>query len=1067
MYSLIRSALTRPITVVVGILAILFFAVVAIRSIAVDIFPAIDTPAIYVAEPYGGLSPDQLDGFIANQFQNNFLFVSGVRRIETKSIQGLTLIKLSFYPGTNMAQAAAEVATQVSRATAFMPQGTLPPQVVRVDASSLPVGQLVLESDKSSLTELQDYASARLRPMFTSIPGVTSTAPFGGNIRPVVVNADPQRMRSYNLTPDDVVTAIVNNNQPSAAGNVKLGQTAYMAPVNSLLKTPADFLDIPIRTGSGPNVYVRDIGTVQDGADITTGYAVINGKRAVYMPVIKKASASTLDVVNNVKAKMPELKALLPDDVKLTYAFDQSVYVTNSLKNLITEGILGALLTGLMVLLFLRDWRSVIIVILTIPLSVLSAVILLNLAGQTINIMTLSGLALAIGVLVDEATVTIENIHQHLEMGGAAGGKSKSLAIWDACREIALPKLLILLSILAVFAPAFVMEGIPKAMFMPLSLSVGFAMIASFLLSQTFVPVIANWLLKDHVVTHDKKGHADLIDPTETKGFDRFKHRYQQVLGKLIRRRRTVLGVYFIGAIGLSILGFLWIGTDIFPLSNSPQFQLRIRERTGTRFEQTEKSLAQVTDIIKQQVGADNIEITSAFVGTQPASYAVNSIFVFTSGPHEALLQVAMTEHFSGNMQALKESLRKAIAEKRPDLAISFEPIELVEKVMSDGASTPLQVNVGARNLKQANQFALRLLDSLTQLPYLRDVQIAQPLRYPVLAIDVDRERASQLDVSSQDITRSMVATTSSSRFTNKNLWLDPVSGLGYQVQVQVPESQMTQLQDLENIPVKPGRTRPTLMDVATISPGFVAGEIDRLGPYRLVSITANIQHKDLGTASEAVRGVIKRMGTPPKGVVVNMVGQSQLLNETLGSLQNGLLVAIVVIFLLLAANFQSFQISAVVLGITPAVIAGSLLMLLACGATLNLQSYMGIIMSVGVSVSNAILLITSAEQARMECRDARQAAISAAGTRIRPILMTSIAMIAGMIPMASGLGEGGDQIAPLGQAVIGGLLASTLTSLLVIPSLFTWVQQKAGFESVSLFPQPIEETPLTLVEHE
>lgn len=1058
MYSLIRSALTRPITVVVGILAILFFSVVAIRSIAVDIFPAIDTPAIYVAEPYGGLSPDQLDGFIANQFQNNFLFVSGVRKIETKSIQGLTLIKLSFYPGTNMAQAAAEVATQVSRATAFMPQGTLPPQVVRFDASSLPVGQLVLESDKSSLTELQDFASARLRPLFTSIPGVTSTAPFGGNIRSIVVNADPQRMRSYNITPDDVVTAIVNNNQPSAAGNIKLGQTSYMAPVNSLLKTPAHFLDVPIRTGAGPNVYVRDIGTVQDGADITTGYAVINGKRAVYMPVIKKANASTLDVVSNVKAKLPELKALLPDDVRLTYAFDQSVYVTNSLTNLTTEGILGALLTGLMVLLFLRDWRSVIIVVLTIPLSILTAVILLNLVVQTINIMTLSGLALAIGVLVDEATVTIENIHQHLEMG-----KPKPLAIWDACREIALPKLLILLSILAVFAPALVMEGVPKAMFLPLSLSVGFAMVASFLLSQTFVPVLANWLLKSHPVIHRANGHNDRVDPTETRGFERFKHRYQRWLGKLVHRPKRVIGAYFVGAVGLSVLGFMLIGTDIFPLSNSPQFQLRIRETTGTRFEQTEKTLAEVTDIIKQQVGPENVEITSAFVGTQPASYAVNSIFVFTSGPHEALLQVAMTEHFSGDLQALKESLRGAIARKRPDLAISFEPIELVEKVMSDGASTPIQVNVGARNLQQADGFARQLMDSLRKVPYLRDVQIAQPLRYPVMQLDIDRQRAAQFDVTSQDITRSMVATTSSSRFTNKNLWLDPVSGLGYQVQVQVPENQLTQVQDLENIPVKPGQSRPTIMDVATISPGYAPGEIDRIGPYRLVSITANIQGKDLGAATKAVRRLIGEAGTPPKGVVVNIVGQSQLLGDTLSSLQSGLLVAIVVIFLLLAANFQSFKLSAVILGITPAVLAGALGMLLISGATLNLQSYMGIIMSVGVSVSNAILLITSAEALRLTHRNAHSAVIEAAGSRIRPILMTSIAMIAGMIPMALGLGEGGEQVAPLGQAVIGGLLASTITSLLILPALFAWTQTRAGYKSVSLFPKPAVDVPLVV----
>ncbi|MBC6609273.1 efflux RND transporter permease subunit [Hymenobacter sp. BT188] len=1043
MYELIRSALQRPLTVVVAMLAILFFAFAAVRDIAVDIFPSMDVPAIYVAEPYGGLSPEQLDGFMANQFQNNFLFVSGVKKIETKSIQGLTLIKLSFYPGTDMAQAAAEVATQVSRATAFMPSGTLPPQVVRFDASSLPVGQLVLESDKSSLTQLQDLAASRIRPMFTTIPGVTSTAPFGGNIRTIVVKADPAKLRGYQLTPDDVVKAIVSSNQPSAAGNVKMGDVAYMAPVNSLIENPADFLDVPLRTGAGPGVYLRDVATVEDAADVTTGYAVINGKRAIYLPVIKKADASTLKVVQQVKDKLPTLRALLPEDVKLSYAFDQSTYVANSLKSLVTEGILGAVLTGLMVLLFLRDWRSVLIVVTTIPLSVLSAVILLQLFGQTLNIMTLSGLALAIGVLVDEATVTIENIHQHLERG-----KPKAQAIWDAAREIALPKLLILLCILAVFAPALIMEGVPRAMFLPLSLAVGFAMVASFLLSQTLVPVMANWLMKDHAPAG---GHDD---PDEKPGFfARFQAGYQRLLVRAQGRQRGVVLGYLVLSILVVGAGFAFIGTDIFPQANSGQFQLRLREKVGTRLEKTEQTVAAVQAIINKEVGPGNVEISSTFVGTQPASFAVNSVFVFTAGPHEALMQVALKEGVHVNLSQLKERLRGRVRQAHPGLQLSFEPIELVEKVMSDGAPTPIQVNVGGKNLKEAAGHARKVMAELKRIPYLRDVQIAQPLQYPALRIDVDRERAAQFGLTSQEITQSVVAATSSSRFTSKNLWLDPKSGLGYQVQVQLPEDQLTQLQDLEALPVKPGQARPTIGEVATVSARMMPGQIDRQGPYRLVSITANVQDRDLGTAAKAVRQALKQVGEPPRGVVANLVGQPQLLAETMRSLQTGLGMAIVVIFLLLAANFQSFRLSLVVLSVVPAVVAGSLLLLLATGATLNLQSYMGMIMSVGVSVANAILLITSADHLRHEHRDVALAARLAADTRIRPILMTSIAMIAGMLPMASGLGEGGDQIAPLGQAVIGGLIASTLASLLVLPHVFGWAMRRVGYESLSLLP--------------
>ncbi|TGD76967.1 efflux RND transporter permease subunit [Hymenobacter wooponensis] len=1048
MYELIRSALQRPLTVVVAMLAILFFAFAAVRDIAVDIFPSMDVPAIYVAEPYGGLSPEQLDGFMANQFQNNFLFVSGVKKIETKSIQGLTLIKLSFYPGTDMAQAAAEVATQVSRATAFMPLGTLPPQVVRFDASSLPVGQLVLESEKSSLTQLQDLAASRIRPMFTTIPGVTSTAPFGGNIRTIVVKADPAKLRGYQLTPDDVVKAIVSSNQPSAAGNVKMGDVAYMAPVNSLIENPADFLDVPLRTGSGPGVYLRDVATVEDAADVTTGYAVINGKRAIYMPVIKKADASTLKVVQQVKDKLPTLRALLPEDVKLSYAFDQSTYVANSLKSLVTEGILGAVLTGLMVLLFLRDWRSVLIVITTIPLSVLSAVILLKLFGQTLNIMTLSGLALAIGVLVDEATVTIENIHQHLERG-----KPKAHAIWDAAREIALPKLLILLCILAVFAPALIMEGVPRAMFLPLSLAVGFAMVASFLLSQTLVPVMANWLMKDHAPAAGHGAHSHEEPEGKPGFFARFQAGYQRLLARAQGRQRGVV----LGYLALSVVvvgaGFAVIGTDIFPQANSGQFQLRLREKVGTRLEKTEQTVAAVQAIINQEVGPDNVEISSTFVGTQPASFAVNSVFVFTAGPHEALMQVALKEGVHVNLSQLKERLRKRIHAAQPGLQLSFEPIELVEKVMSDGAPTPIQVNVGGKNLKEAAGHARKVLAELKRIPFLRDVQIAQPLQYPALRIDVDRERAAQFGLTSQEITQSVVAATSSSRFTSKNLWLDPKSGLGYQVQVQLPEDQLTQLQDLEALPVKAGQARPTIGEVATVSARMMPGQIDRQGPYRLVSITANVQDRDLGTAAQAVRRALQQVGEPPRGVVANLVGQPQLLEDTMSSLQTGLGMAIVVIFLLLAANFQSFRLSLVVLSVVPAVVAGSLLLLLATGATLNLQSYMGMIMSVGVSVANAILLITSAEHLRHEHRDVGLAARLAADTRIRPILMTSIAMIAGMLPMASGLGESGDQIAPLGQAVIGGLIASTLASLLVLPHVFGWAMRRVGYESGSLLP--------------
>ncbi len=1047
LFQLIRSALRKPVSVLVIVAGLLFFSVITLLKIPVDIFPGLNLPSIYIVQPYGGMAPEEMDAFIATRYQDHFLYVSGIKNVEVKTIQGLCLIKLQFYPGADMAQAAAEVANNVARAKAYMPEGTVPPQVVRFDASSVPVGQLVFESKTLSLNEIQDLASSRVRPMFSLIEGVSSPPPFGGNQRSIVLRINPELMKSYKLTPEEVIRAVTSNNQPSPAGNIRIGDKTYMTPVNSMIRKPEDFLNIPLRTGSGPSVFVHNIGTVEDGSDITVSYALVNGRRAVYIPVVKKSDASTLAVVNNVKQALPELRNAVPEEVHISYEFDQSVYVTNSLKSLLSEGLLGVLLTGLMVFLFLRDWRSVFIVVLTIPISLLSSVILLHLFGQTINIMTLSGLSLAIGILVDEATVTIENIHQHLELG-----KSKSRAIWDGCKEIALPNFLILLSILAVFAPVMIMNGIPKSMFLPISLSVGFAMSASFLLSITFVPVLSNWLLKDH--SSSDHHSPDEKAPEKITGFEKYKLRYLSLLESVIRHRKKLILFYLAGAVLLIAGCVYYIGTDILPKANSRQFQMRIRTSDGTRVERTEMATLKVLNILDSEVGAGNVEISSAYVGTVPSSYGTSNIFIFNSGPHEAVMQIALKEHVPVKMEELKERLRERIRKEIPGLRISFEPIELVDKIMSQGSPTPLEVTVAAKDIKDAHRFARKIVKNMETIPVLRDVQIAQPMNYPVLKVELDRERAGQLGLTSSQIARSLVAATSSSRFTDKNLWLDYHKGLAYQVQVQIPEAEMNNAEAIASIPLRPHQLHPTLADVATFSEETGPGQYDRSGPNRLVTITANLYKTDLGNAGKLVRKAIEEAGTPPRGILVEFKGQSKLLEETISSLQTGLLVAIVIIFLMLTANFQSFKLSLLILSALPAVLAGSLLMLVLCGATLNLQSYMGLIMSVGVSVANAILMVTNAENTRLEIKDASKAAISAAKNRVRPILMTSIAMIAGMIPMASGMGEGGDQVAPLGQAVIGGLLASTLASLFILPAIFTGLQAKASHSSVSLDPE-------------
>ncbi|MBN8823186.1 MULTISPECIES: efflux RND transporter permease subunit [unclassified Spirosoma] len=1062
---MIKAALAKPITVLVALAGIVLFAVLALLSIPVDIFPRLNLPTIYIAQPYGGMTPAQMEGFIATRYQNQLLYVSGIKNVEVKNIQGLCLVKCSFYEDVNMAQVSGEVANQVSRVMNYLPPGTVPPTVVRFDASSLPVGQLVFSSRRASLGEMQDLASTRIRPLFSQIPGASAPPPFGGNERTVVVKVNPERMRSYELTPDEIVQAVVKNNQISPAGSVQMGDYTVMTPSNTVLDKVGEFMNIPLRKGVGPTVFLRDVATVEDATDITVGYALVNGKRSVYIPVTKSADASTMSVVNALKAKLPEMKALLPDDVQLSYEFDQSVYVTQAVHSLALEGGLGAILTGLMVLLFLGDWRSSLIVILTIPVSIMSAILLLNLTGQTINIMTLSGLALAIGILVDQATVVIENIHQHLEMG-----KPKARAILDACQEMSFPLLLITLCILAVFAPAFLMNGVPRGMFLPLSLSVGFSIIASYILSQTFVPVVANWWLKNHEHAHPhdlsilpdlenqpeaRQEHYEEKHPEKVTGFERFKLGYLRLLDKMMGRRTVVIGVYALVCALLIGIGFTQIGQDMMPRQNhAHQFQVRIVGPQGLRIERTEALTKRVIKQISDIVGPQNIAISSAFVGMTPSSYGTSALYVFNAGPHEAVLQVNLSEDYKvESLDALKEQVRQRIRQKMPNVRLSFEPIDLTDKIMSQGAQTPIEILVGGKDLIEGQHYANRLLTRLREIPYLRDLRINQPLSYPTVSVKVDRERAAQLGLSTDEISKSLVAATSSSRFTAKNLWLDQSKGFAYQVQIQLEQDQMKSVADIQAIPLVKGQLRPTLGDVATITPTTIPGQYDRIGPRRIITVSANINNRDLGTATRDVQAAITAAGDPPKGSVVELRGLAQLLQETLSSLQFGLGLAIVVIFLLLAANYQSFKVASVVLVSIPAVLAGALTLLLVTGQTLNLQSYMGIIMSVGVSVANALLLVTNAESLRLRYRDARAAARVAGAARLRPILMTALAMIAGMIPMASGLGESGEQTAPLGRAVIGGLLFSTVAALLILPVVFAAVQRKTTFDSPSLDP--------------
>ncbi len=767
----------------------------------------------------------------------------------------------------------------------------------------------------------------------------------------------------------------------------------------------------------------------------------------------------------------------------------------DAIANLIKEGALGAALTGLMVLLFLRDWRTAFIVVINIPLA-------LWVTKQTINIMTLGGLALAVGILVDEATVAVENIHTHL-----ARGASAARAALAATTETAAPRLLAMLCVLAVFVPAFFMVGAARALFVPLSLAVGFSMIASYLLSSTLVPILSIWLLrKTHPITPSAaaidqssivgSSPSALPEPKET-AFTRFQESYARLMHRVIRLRWGVLALY-LGVTPLVILLiFRQLGTEIFPKVEAGQLALRLRAPTGTRVERTEAIALEVLDLIKKEVGPENVAITLGFVGTHAPSYPISNIHLWNGGPEQGVVQVQLKRGANVRMTELKERLRQTLAAQLPEVQLSFEPSDIVSRVMSLGAPTPIEVAVSGPNLAANREFAEKIRENLAKVSALRDLQFGQALDYPTVDVAVNRERAGLMGVKTVETSRSLVAATSSSRFTTPVYWADPNSGVAYQVQVQIPQARMSSLEEVKNIRVAQRDGKAILLrSIATVTNGTTVGQYDRYNMQRMITLTANIENADLGRVSKQVRQAIKDLGEPPSKVNVVVRGQMVPMEQMLEGLQTGLLLTVVVIFLLLAANFQSLKLSLIVVSTVPAVIAGVALTLWLTDSTLNIQSFMGAIMAVGVAVANAILLVTFAERARVgeasrlsgslqptpspsqegsspvggerqlpsregagvgssaAGMNSSDAAVEGARSRLRPILMTSFAMIAGMIPMALGLGEGGQQTAPLGRAVVGGLVAATVATLLVLPSVFAIVQARSHRRSASLDPE-------------
>ena len=747
--NLVGVALRRPFSVVVIIVGVIIGAVIALGQMARDVFPPLGVPTIYVAQPYGGMDPSQMEGFLTYYYEYHFLYITGIEHVESKSIQGAALIKLQFYPGTDMSQAMSETVSYVNRARAFMPPGAVPPFVTRFDAGSVPVGYLAFASATRTVGQIQDLALNTVRPLFATLPGVSAPPPFGSGPRTIVVNLDPERLQAYGISAQDVVAAMSNAETISPSGNINLDGLYPMVPVNSIVQNVKDLENVAIRTGL-PGVFVRDVARVTDSTDIPTSIALVNGLRTVYIPVTKRADASTLSVVNSVKANMARFQAALPDDTTVSYVFDQSPFVTGAIAGLTIEGLLGAVLAGIMVLLFLRDWRSALIVVLNIPISLLAAVLALWLVGQTINIMTLGGLALAVGILVDMSTVAIENIHSHV-----GRGESIRRAVADSGREVALPLLIAMLCVVAVFLPSFGMEGAARALFLPLSLAVGFSMAASYLLASSMVPILAVWM--------HRRRHGGVVEIVSAAPgfFSRLQTAYAGGLKPLLAWRWPIVFGYLAVTAAAIAVAFPQLGTDIFPKADAGQLQLRIRAPAGTQLERTEAYTQKVLGLIRQEAGVNNLGTSLALIGVHGSAYPINFIYLWNGGPQESVLQVELKDEI--NIERLRERLRQRMAKDLPELEVSFEPADIVNRVMSFGASTPIEVAVSGPNLDNDRAYAEKVRQKLNGIPVLRDVHFGQQLDYPTVNVALNRERAGVLGITTNDLTRALSPATSSS----------------------------------------------------------------------------------------------------------------------------------------------------------------------------------------------------------------------------------------------------------------------------------------------------------------
>lgn len=1039
---LVRIALSHPYTFPVLAVLILILGTVGIVFMSKDVFPSINIPVVSVIWSYPGVAPDDMAQRIATISERAMTTTVGdIEHMDSQSMFGMTVIKVFFHAGADIAEAVAELTSVNQTILRVLPPGIFPPFIIRYNATTVPILQIGVGSDKLSEQQLYDLGLNFIRTQLATVQGAQVPLPYGGKPRQVMVDIDQRALLAKGLSAADVTNAIAAQNLILPAGSAKMGTREYNVRLNSSPELIVALNDVPIREINGAMVYIRDVAQVRDGYAVQTNIVRQDGRRATLLTVLKAGGASTLDIVRRVKDALPRIQATLPPELKMHYLFDQSLFVRAALIGVVTEAGIAAILTAMMILLFLGSWRSTLVVVVSIPLSILTSIIVLYALGQNINLMTLGGMALAVGMLVDDATVEVENIHRNLGMG-----KEIRRAILDGAEQIATPAFVSTLAICIVFVPIFFLTGIAHYLFSPLALAVVFAMLASYLLSRTLVPTMVKYLIQSEVHLYDRS-HPHAVPDNWLRrlhrrfdeAFERWRARYRDVLAAAMAQRLKVLtGLLLVGVLMLGLLPF--IGQDFFPEVDAGQFRLHVRAPAGTRVEETERIFGEVEALIREVIPAGEISTILDNIGLPVGGVNLAWSDAGTIGPADGEILVALNPERHGSTGAYVARLRQVIRQHLPELTVYSQPADIVNQILNFGLPAPIDVQVVGRNQAAAYPIAKEVEQRLRQIPGMVDVHVHQVVDGPEFRVNVNRTRAEEMGLTQRDVANTLLYSLSSSGQFSPNYWLNIATGVNYLVAVQTPQHQIDSVDALQNSPILTGGlSRPQLLsNVATIERRVAPTVINHYNVQPVFDVLGSVYHRDLGGVGRDIDQILQEVRPHlPRGTTINVRGQLQSMRSSFLGIELGLVFAIVLVYLLMVVNFQSWLDPLIIIMALPGALGGVLVMLFLTQTTFTVPSLMGTIMAMGVATANSILVVVFANDEVRAGQTRVQAAMSAAYTRLRPVIMTALAMIIGMVPMAFGLGEGGEQNAPLGRAVIGGLLGATTATLLFVPLVY------------------------------